>query len=46
MVGSIIVFTAAFLSWKLLPRTAPAPFVHPLREDDDEQVAEQPTLVD
>ena len=45
LVGSVVVFVAAFVSWKLLPRTTPAPFVHPPR-DDDPGLAEPSTLVD
>lgn len=45
IVGSVAVFVAAFVSWKLLPRTAPAPFVHP-PQVDDVSPAEQPALVD
>lgn len=45
IVGSVVVFVAAFVSWKLLPRTASAPFVSPPR-DGDRSVAEQPSLID
>ena len=45
LVGSAVVFVAAFVSWKLLPRTTPAPFVHPPR-DDDPGLTEPSTLVD
>ncbi len=45
LVGSAVVFVAAFVSWKLLPRTTPAPFVRPPR-DDDPGLAEPSTLVD
>ena len=45
IVGSVVVFVAAFVSWKLLPRTTSAPFVSPPR-DEDRSVVEQPSLVD
>ncbi len=45
IVGSCVVYLAAFVSWKLLPRTASAPFVSPPR-DEDVSVAESPALVD
>ena len=44
-VGSVVVFVAAFVSWKLLPRTTPAPFVSRPR-DEDVSPAEAGTLVD
>ncbi|MDP3400771.1 MAG: hypothetical protein Q8R97_06585 [Brevundimonas sp.] len=45
LVGSAVVFVAAFVSWKLLPRTTPAPFVSPPRDEAADPV-EQRTLVD
>jgi len=44
LVGSMVVFVAAFVSWKLLPRTTPAPFVSPPR-DADQAVDEATSLV-
>ena len=45
LVGSVVVFVAAFVSWKLLPRTTSAPFVS-LDRDDDPALPEAPALVD
>jgi hypothetical protein len=45
LVGAVVVFVAAFVSWKLLPRTTSAPFVSPPR-DEAADPAEQRTLVD
>ncbi|HEY1116873.1 MAG TPA: MFS transporter, partial [Acidimicrobiales bacterium] len=44
LVGSVVVFVAAFVSWKLLPRTTLAPFVSPPR-DADQAVDEATSLV-
>jgi MFS transporter, DHA2 family, multidrug resistance protein len=45
VIGSVVVFTAAVASWRLLPRTTPAPFVAPAAEDHPE-LAAAPTLTD